>query len=244
MKTKDKFRRSKRMLLDQYPLVLLPSLAKAVGVVEAIALQQLHFHLTDPRNGREHKGEQWIFKTYEDWQKHDFPFLSTRAMRRLFCNLEKKKLIVSCQPEGWNSRRKYYRIDYDELDRLLDSHAAKSGASHAAKSGASFSTETTTETTEETHHSLLSAPLNDVCVIEDEEFLTGKEQAAIRYFNELLPAHGFLPVTKVSAEITNALGRFDPSIICELVDSVANGDGDCCIPKNKTLVRLCWANLL
>jgi Helix-turn-helix domain len=95
-----------------------------------------------------------------------------------------------------------------------------------------------------THHSLRSASLNGVCVIEDEKLLTGKEQAAIRHFNELLPAHGFAPVTKVSTEITNVLGRFDPDIICELVDSVANGTGDCCIPKRKTLVRLCWENLL
>jgi hypothetical protein len=236
------------MLMHQYPLVLFPDLAKAVGVIEAIVLQQLHFHVTGPGNGKEHEGEQWIYKTYEDWQEHDFPFLSIRQIQRIFLKLEGMKLIVSCQPEGWDSRRKYYRIDYEEFEEFLAraQEGTKSGTIDGTKIVPSSCTETTcTETTlKETHRSLRSAPLNDVCVIEGEEFLSEEQQAAIRRFNELLPAHGFAPVTKVSAEITKALGRFDPGIICELVDSVANGDGDCCIPKNKTLVRLCWENLL
>jgi hypothetical protein len=77
MENKNKFRKSNRMLLDERPLVLLPSLAQAVGATGAIALQQLHFHLANPDNGRKHEGKRWIFKTYEDWQKDDFPFWST-----------------------------------------------------------------------------------------------------------------------------------------------------------------------
>ena len=140
------------MLLDERPLVLLPSLAKAVGVNEAIAIQQLHFHAANPDNGRVHNGERWIFKTYCDWHATDFPFWSERTIRRTFLTLEKKRLIVSCQPEGRDSRRKYYRIDYEELEKF-HAHAragtGQLGRLHAAKSGASSLTETTrTETTE------------------------------------------------------------------------------------------------
>jgi len=118
MERKNKFRKSKRVLLDERPLVVLPSLAKAVGVNEAIVLQQLHFHLANFNNGREQEGERWIFKTYDDWQTTDFPFWSIPTIQRTFLRLEKTGLIVSCQPEGRKSRRKYYRIDYERLEKF------------------------------------------------------------------------------------------------------------------------------
>jgi hypothetical protein len=147
-------RNSKRVLLNERPLVLLPSLAKSVGVSAAIAVQQLHFYLADPRNGNMHEGKQWIFKTYEDWERDDFPFWSPRTIRRTFSGLEKKGLIVSCQPEGRRSRRKHYRIDYDKLEAAVAKTANPSGARtrsgqsgrmEEVKSGASLKTETTTE---------------------------------------------------------------------------------------------------
>src|SRR5262245_42800307 len=60
-------------LLDERPLLVLPSLAKAVGVEEAIALQQLHFHLV-ATGGKEHDGLRWYRSTREQWQNEDFPF--------------------------------------------------------------------------------------------------------------------------------------------------------------------------
>jgi hypothetical protein len=89
-----------------------------VGAGEAIVMQQLHYHAADPNNGRAYDGEQWIYKSYEDWQKTDFRFWSTRTIRRLFRNLEEKKLVVSCQPEGSRNRRKYYRIDYEAFENF------------------------------------------------------------------------------------------------------------------------------
>src|SRR5439155_25867399 len=113
----------------------------------AIALQQLHYHLANPDNGRIHEGEQWIFKTCEDWQKDDFPFWSTYQIQRIFWALETKGLIVSCQPEGRNTRRKYYRIDYGALEEAM---APRARAQDHAKShhrsceiASSFSSETT-----------------------------------------------------------------------------------------------------
>src|SRR5260370_42640619 len=84
-------RRSNRVLLNERPLVLLPSLAKAVGVNGAIVIQQVHFYLVDPNNGRIHDGEHWIFNSYEQWQRNDFPFWSPITIRRIFCDLEKRK---------------------------------------------------------------------------------------------------------------------------------------------------------
>jgi len=76
--------------------------------------------------GREIDGQLWYYSTYEQWQAEDFPFWSWPTIRNLFQALEKQKLIISCQPEGRKSRRKYYRIDHDKLDEAL-AHAHTPG---------------------------------------------------------------------------------------------------------------------
>ena len=138
------------MLLDERPLVLLPSLAQAVGVNEAVVIQQLHFHSANPDNGKIHNDKQWIYKTYSDWQATDFPFWSERTIQRTFLALEKRGLIVSCQPEGRESRRKYYRIDYQRLENFPRARAqegAKSGASMMPKVALPLIRDDSTETT-------------------------------------------------------------------------------------------------
>jgi hypothetical protein len=112
-------------LLDERPLIVLPSLARAVGVNGAIALQQLHFHLVTT-GGREHKGHGWYYSTYEQWQKEDFPFWKGHYIRDLFQALEKRRLIINCQPESRKNRRKYYRIGHAALDQAL-AHAHAHG---------------------------------------------------------------------------------------------------------------------
>ena len=112
-------RKVNRVLLDERPLVLLPSLASVVGVNGAIVIQQLHFHLTGD-GGRIHAGEKWIYKTYQQWQANDFQCWSIPQIKRIFRALSRRKLVISCQPEGRLSRRKYYRINYQALDAMLD----------------------------------------------------------------------------------------------------------------------------
>lgn len=55
-------------------------------------------------------GERWVFDTYEELQRKFFPFWSVPTIKRTILDLEKKGWIVSCQPEGAVSRRKYYRL--------------------------------------------------------------------------------------------------------------------------------------
>lgn len=100
-------------LMDEHPLLVYPSLAADVGILEAIVLQQLHWLLGNPTNGKEISGERWLFNTYAAWRSSYFPFITERTLRRTFENLESMRLLVSCQPEGGISRRKYYRIDYN-----------------------------------------------------------------------------------------------------------------------------------
>ena len=73
-----------QLLLDEHPLLILPGLARAVGLNEAIVLQQLHYWLQ--KSQHEHDGRRWIYNTYSDWQEQ-FPFWSVATIRRTLTSL-------------------------------------------------------------------------------------------------------------------------------------------------------------
>lgn len=107
------------LLIEEPPLQVLPTLAIKFGLENALILQQLHWLLRVESNGKEINGERWIYNTYEDWQRQYFPFWGVEKIKKHFIALEKCGAIVSCQPEGGVSRRKYYRIDRDNIERGL-----------------------------------------------------------------------------------------------------------------------------
>ena len=108
---------SKNLLIQEPPLQVLPSLAKLVGLNEAIVIQQLHYWLENKSVGVEIEGFRWVYNTYEKWQEDNFPFWSIPTIQRIFSGLEKDGLIISGQFEKSNyDRKKYYRIDYEKLN--------------------------------------------------------------------------------------------------------------------------------
>jgi len=107
------------LLLQESPLQLLPSLAVAIGLNEAVVLQQIYFLQLNPKNGKVlADGERYVYNTYEDWRSVYFPFFSYGTIERVFRALEKRGLLVSCQPEGTRSRRKWYRVGMGAISKL------------------------------------------------------------------------------------------------------------------------------
>lgn len=106
------------MIIEEQPMMVLKSLAVAIGLEEALVVQQMYWLLQNPGNGRELNGERWLYNTYEQWQETFFPFWSTRTLRRIFESLEGMHLVESCQPEGTRSRRKWYRLNSGMLQKL------------------------------------------------------------------------------------------------------------------------------
>lgn len=104
------------LLISEPPLQVLPTLAEAIGLENAIVYQQLYYLLRKPEFGRVVNGKRWIFNTYADWHAM-FPFWSERTIRRIFESLETMHLVESCQPEQGISRRKYYRLNEGMLER-------------------------------------------------------------------------------------------------------------------------------
>lgn len=90
--------------------MVIPSLAVAIGLNEALILQQFHYLGNSGNSGRIINGERWVFDTYEELQRKFFPFWSLNTIKRTIAELESKNWLLSCQPEGVLSRRKYYRV--------------------------------------------------------------------------------------------------------------------------------------
>lgn len=105
------------LLISEPPLQVLPSLAKAIGLNEAIVLQQLYWLIKDERNGTIHDGRRWVYNTIPQWQQNFFPFWAEDTVMRIFQNLEGMLLIDTCQPEG-RSRRKYYCLNEGGISKL------------------------------------------------------------------------------------------------------------------------------
>jgi len=104
-----------KLLLDEYPLIILPQLACRIGLQEAVILQQLHYWLL--RSTNKQCGKKWVYKSYDEWHQ-EFPFWSSSTIRRIITGLEKQGLINSGVFNQYQiDRTKWYTIDYEELER-------------------------------------------------------------------------------------------------------------------------------
>lgn len=106
-----------KLLIDDYPIQVLPKLAEEIGLNEAIFLQQLHYWL----NGKSSKyidGKKWIYNTFEDWQEQ-FPFWSVSTVKRTVNSLSKRNLILkgNYNRAGFD-KTVWYSINYEEVKRV------------------------------------------------------------------------------------------------------------------------------
>lgn len=104
-----------KLLIGDQPLQALPSLAKLIGLNEALVLQQLHYLLNISKNYR--NGHKWIYNSFEQWQEV-FSWWSVRTIQRVFSSLEKSNLVIasSTQNKMKFDKTKWYRINYQKLN--------------------------------------------------------------------------------------------------------------------------------
>lgn len=106
----------KALLLDEKPLIVMPGLAKKIGLNESIFLQQLHYWLEKSTNIQD--GHRWVYNTAKKWQEQ-FPFWSVNTIRRIIKNLEDKELLII---DNFNSlpidKTNWYRINYEKVAAL------------------------------------------------------------------------------------------------------------------------------
>ena len=116
------------LLFDETPLPVLPSLAKVIGLKEALVLQRLHECLHSQCNEKPVKRSPWIKKTAQQWHQ-DFPFFGEKTLHRTFKNLEKKGLVMSCVQGVGFKRQKFYTLCYERLKTLLETEGIQISSS-------------------------------------------------------------------------------------------------------------------
>ena len=108
------------LLLDEYPIIVMPQLAARIGLNDAIILQQIHYWLVkyekdnDERHFRD--GSWWVYNTAEGWQTN-FPWLSVTTVRRTLAALRGRGYVV-CN-DTYNKigfdHTLWYTIDYGKV---------------------------------------------------------------------------------------------------------------------------------
>jgi hypothetical protein len=102
-----------KLMFAESPLMVLPRLAAAIGVNEAIMLQQIHYWLCVA--GHERDGRRWIYNSYSDWTAQ-IPFWSRETVRRVLGRLRARGLVITgnYNRHGFD-RTLWYTIDYAAL---------------------------------------------------------------------------------------------------------------------------------
>lgn len=105
-----------KLLIDDYPIQVLPKLAERIGLNEAIILQQMHYWLNQSKHS--HEGKKWIYNSYKSWEEQ-FPFWSNVTIRRTISSLEKQGLLYTgnFNKAGFD-KTKWYSIDYSTLEGM------------------------------------------------------------------------------------------------------------------------------
>ncbi len=102
-----------KYLIDEPTLVVLPTLARKIGLNEAILLQQIHYWLRSSRHVQD--GHRWIYNTYADWLSQ-LPYLTLITLRRTIQGLESQGIVISTIEFNTGvNKTKWYRIDYQKL---------------------------------------------------------------------------------------------------------------------------------
>jgi len=150
-------------LLNETPLLIMPSLACHIGLNESIMLQQVHYWLVNAQKANDkakfNTGRWWTYNSYKEWRENNFPFWSIRTIQRIVANLEKKGLLLKREDADLKAKggsRTWYSIDYEKLEtiekgkgyRQVDQGVSSSCLNPSGQVGNTF-TESTTETTED-----------------------------------------------------------------------------------------------
>ncbi|HCY7573500.1 TPA: hypothetical protein O1666_001984 [Staphylococcus aureus] len=106
-----------KLLIDDYPIQVLPRLAELIGLNEAIVLQQIHYWLNNSKH--KYDGKTWIFNSYPEWQKQ-FPFWSLITIKRTIYSLEKQNLLlIGIYNKAKFDKTKWYSINYQTIEGMI-----------------------------------------------------------------------------------------------------------------------------
>lgn len=105
-----------RLLINESPLQVQPTLALLIGLHEAIFLQQLHYWLGATKFVRDEK--KWVYNTYDEWIDQ-LKYISLATLKRTIKSLKDQGLICVERFDNKRSNQvNYYTVNYDILDEI------------------------------------------------------------------------------------------------------------------------------
>ena len=106
-----------RLLINEPPLQVLPSLAVALKSVDkAIIVQQIHYWLNTSNHFKD--GRKWVYNTMDEWQKQ-FPWIANSTLRRHFKQLEQENVLLTANyNKAKFDRTKWYSLNYKKISIL------------------------------------------------------------------------------------------------------------------------------
>ncbi|MBL8066343.1 MAG: hypothetical protein JNM34_10865 [Chthonomonadaceae bacterium] len=110
-----------RLLIDEPPLQVLPTLGVRIGLNAAIVIQQIHYWLTNIQRSAKKDdmhffdGRWWTYNTYQEWHDNNFPFWSVKTIKRIFGALRERGLI-ECRLHEKRNDGVWVTIKYENLD--------------------------------------------------------------------------------------------------------------------------------
>lgn len=106
-------------LFDKHPIVVDTKIATALGLNEAIVLQQLNYWLHS-KSAKEINGKYWVYNTFDNWQKDNFPFWSVKTIKRTMGSLRKSGIVLTdnFNKAGFDKTR-WYSIDEKKLNEVM-----------------------------------------------------------------------------------------------------------------------------
>jgi len=109
---------SSKLLINEHPLQALPTLAKEIGLNKAVILQQVQYWISTSPHDIE--GYQWIYNSYTEWAQQ-FPWLKPQGVRWHIRKLEELGLLIAGEfNKDRRDNTKWYRINYDRLNDILN----------------------------------------------------------------------------------------------------------------------------
>nr|WP_196758901.1 hypothetical protein [Streptobacillus moniliformis] len=108
-------------LFEEQPIVANKTLAREIGLNEALILQQINYWIEiNKKSGKNyHDGKYWTYNSIRAWQENDFDYMSFDTVKRTFSKLEKAGyLLISNYNKDPRDKTKWYTINNDKLEEL------------------------------------------------------------------------------------------------------------------------------
>lgn len=83
-------------LFDEQPILANKTLAREIGLNEALVLQQINYWIEiNKRSGNNYfEGRYWTYNSIRAWHENDFDYMSIDTVKRTFSKLEKMGYLI------------------------------------------------------------------------------------------------------------------------------------------------------